>query len=109
MIVPYLLQYLCGGKDTWAGEPYPSWYCGMWYLIHVFDRNGGDVIVFTAVVSVRELEGDAVEYGEMGRERKKSCTSYISMERSSPRNRTGVCSSAWSGLRANAQNIRIRY
>lgn len=46
----------------------------MWYLIHVFDRNGGDVIVFTAVVSVRESEGDAVEYGEMDWKRKESYT-----------------------------------
>lgn len=45
----------------------------MWYLIHIFDRNGGDVIVFTAVVSVRESEDDAVEYGEMDWERKESC------------------------------------
>ena len=41
----------------------------MWYLIHIFDRNGGDVIVSTAVVSVRESEDDAVEYGEMDWER----------------------------------------
>ena len=95
-------------KNTWAGEPYPSWYCGMWYLIHIFDRSGGDVIVSTAVVSVRESEDDAVEYGEMDWERKESCTSYISMGRSLPGNRTGVCSPAWGGLRANAQNIRVR-
>lgn len=56
----------------------------MWYLIHIFDRNGGDVIVSTAVVSVRESEDDAVEYGEMDWERKESCTSYISMGRSLP-------------------------
>ena len=62
----------------------------MWYLIHIFDRNGGDVIVSTAVVSVRESEDDAVEYGEMDWERKGSCTP------------------AWGGLRANAQNIRVR-
>lgn len=29
-------------------------------LIHIFEHNG-----FTAVVSVRELEDDAVGYGEM--------------------------------------------
>lgn len=43
----------------------------MWYLIHIFDRNGGDVIVFMAVVSVRESEGDAVEYGEMDWEKEE--------------------------------------
>ena len=72
-------------------------------LIHIFEHNR-----FTAVVSVRELEDDAVGYGEMDWERKESYTSYISMGRSSPGNRTGVCSPAWDGLRANAQNIRIR-
>ena len=108
MIVPYPLQYLCGGKHAGRGTLFVMVLLQLWYLIHIFDRNGGDVIVFMAVVSVRESEGDAVEYGEMDWERKKSCTSYIPMERSSPRNRTGVCSSAWSGLRANAQNIRVR-
>ena len=43
-------------------------------LIHIFEHNG-----FTAVVSVRELEDDAVGYGEMDWERKESYTSYISM------------------------------
>ena len=72
-------------------------------LIHIFEHNG-----FTVVVSVRESGDDAVGYGEMDWERKESYTSYISMGRSSPGNRTGVCSPAWDGLRANAQNIRIR-
>lgn len=34
-------------------------------------------LFFTATVSVRESEGDAVEYGEMDWERKESYTSYI--------------------------------
>ena len=38
-------------------------------------------LFFTATVSVRESEGDAVEYGEMDWERKESYTSYISMGR----------------------------
>lgn len=41
-------------------------------LIHIFEHNG-----FTAVVSVRELEDDAVGYGEMDWERKESCVVYI--------------------------------
>lgn len=72
-------------------------------LIHIFEHNG-----FTVVVSVRESGDDVAECGEMDWERKESYTSYISMGRSSPGNRTGVCSPAWDGLRANAQNIRIR-
>ena len=66
----------------------------LWYLIYIFDRNGGDAIVCMAAVSVRESEGDAVEYGEMDWERKESCASHISMGRSSPGNRTKVCSPA---------------
>lgn len=61
-------------------------------LIHIFEHNG-----FTAVVSVRESEGDAVEYGEMDWERKESYTSYISMGRSSPGSGTRVCSPAQGG------------
>ena len=41
-------------------------------LIHIFEHNG-----FTVVVSVRELEDDAVGYGEMDWERKESCVVYI--------------------------------
>lgn len=69
----------------------------LWYLIYIFDRNGGDAIVCMAAVSVRESEGDAVEYGEMDWERKESYTSYISMGRSSPGSGTKVCSPAQSG------------
>lgn len=69
----------------------------LWYLIYIFDRNGGDAIVCMAAVGVRESEGDAVEYGEMDWERKESCASHISMGRSSPGSGTRVCSPAQGG------------
>ena len=97
MIVPYPLQYLCGGKHAGRGTLFVMVLLQLWYLIHIFDRNGGDALFFTATVSVRESEGDAVEYGEMDWERKESYTSYISMGRSSPGSGTRVCSPAQGG------------
>ncbi|EEG70553.1 hypothetical protein BIFPSEUDO_03572 [Bifidobacterium pseudocatenulatum DSM 20438 = JCM 1200 = LMG 10505] len=46
MIVPYPLQYLCGGKHAGRGTLFVMVLLQLWYLIHIFDRNGGDAIVF---------------------------------------------------------------
>lgn len=46
MIVPYPLQYLCGGKHAGRGTLFVMVLLQLWYLIHIFDRNKGDAIVF---------------------------------------------------------------
>lgn len=46
MIVPYPLQYLCGGKHAGRGTLFVMVLLQLWYLIHIFDRNGEDAIVF---------------------------------------------------------------
>lgn len=69
----------------------------LWYLTIYSTATERMPLFFTATVSVRESEGDAVEYGEMDWERKESYTSYISMGRSSPGSGTKVCSPAQGG------------
>lgn len=49
----------------------------LWYLIHIFDRNGGDAIVFHGCRQRTRIGGDAVEYGEMDWERKDIYIVYI--------------------------------
>ena len=44
--VPDPLQYLCGGKHAGRGTLFVMVLLQVWYLIHIFDRNGGDAIVF---------------------------------------------------------------
>ena len=68
----------------------------MWYLIHIFDRNGGDVIVSTAVVSVRESGKEGIMY-----------IVYINGKKFAGEQDRSLFP-AWDGLRANAQNIRVR-
>lgn len=51
MIVPYPLQYLCGGKHAGRGTLFVMVLLQLWYLIHIFDRNGGDAIVFSRLPS----------------------------------------------------------